>query len=123
MDAKAINYEKGFSELKLLLVNYRGALRKLEKSRLHRDRSYWTRAVKHWEGLLDESLTAPEIVKPHIKQFIDEFKNNLHVLRKEVPGVIVEDIEYRFDAIVDRLIHDVVQVDNLKEENSKTIER
>lgn len=110
------------SELKLRLRNYRGALRKLEKAKGFDNRLYWTQAVKHWEHELDQHL-AVEDPGAQIKSLVDQYRKNLNVLRKEVPGAIVEDLHYRFDAIIDSLLGDSIQVDGLKEQNQKVIER
>ncbi len=123
MDAKTIRSDQALSDLMLLMRNYRGALRKLEKAKGHNNRLYWTQAIKHWEGLIDRFLENREPSKPVIRELVDQFKANLSVLGKELPRVIVDDLDYRFDAIVDTLLADGLQVNALKEENSKIIER
>lgn len=119
----ALNPAIELSELKLRLRNYRGALKKLEKSRGNSTRIYWTQAAKHWENEIDQHLTGSDQPGAQLKTLIDQFHSNLQVLRKEVPAVIVEDLIYRFDAIIDTMLLDGLQVAGLKQENSKVIER
>lgn len=110
------------SELKLRLRNYRGALKKLEKAKGFNNRLYWTQAIKHWENELDQHLITEE-PGGQIKILVDQFRANLKVLRKEAPAPIVDDLDYRFNAIVDTLLKDSLQSDGLKEQNQKIIRR
>lgn len=109
------------SSLKLCIRNYRACIKKLSMTKKQRDQEYWSSACQHWDGKIAQILGAVPEPLQTTKDLLSQFQVNLDLLRKEVDGLIVDDLEYRLKAIVDTLLIDPAQREVMKD-GSLTIE-
>lgn len=100
--------ELELSNTRVIARNLIGAQTKLFKSKKQKDQNYWVKAVIHWKDQLIGTVN-----RKNVKDLPDELQlsyaqinDMIQVLHKELPSVVVDDLAYRFDALVYSLINE-----------------
>lgn len=120
MSAQIINTpEMKLSALRIVLKNHRACLKKLSMARTDRDRGYWAKACEHWDGKIESLFGKSAQPLLSVQTSINEFKSNIAVLRKEVDNLVVDDLMYRFDVIIETLVNDPLQKEEAKHKGLK----
>lgn len=92
--------------LKANIRNYRACIKNLAKAKSAKQQDYWSGACQHWDNQICMSLTGRPEEMPTLTKMVQELKANIEMLSKEVDPLIVEDLQYRLDSIVETFMND-----------------